>query len=304
MESRFIPNNFEPLFTLAKSNTYVQDTLTDIVTNYPPREVYEPRELAGFWHGPTGLAYLFFYVSNAYPHLKIAGHHALTWAKRYIHGGRDLLHLDPKRCGIGSELLAGHAVRACIMEDLGEVNEFLSYIESVLDGEYPNELLHGRAGTLYLLRLMRHWIPGSAPLLEKAITAVSQKIIAEGPEWVWYGKRYLGAVHGDISIVTQLVLTTPGLAQELETKMLELLDLQHPTGNWPSSVGSKEKISLVQFCHGAPGFVTSLISLRPYFPQLEHRIDSAIEAGRECIWEEGLLRKEPNLCHGILGNAL
>lgn len=194
MEPRYIENNFSPLLTLATDNTYMQDALEDIVTNYPPREEYEPKELAGFWHGPTGLAYIFLHVSDAHPHLEIAGHDALTWAKLYIHKGRDHIQLDPKRCGIGSELLAGHAVRACIMRDLDQVTGFLSYVDPVLKGEYPNELLHGRAGTLYLLRMMRHWVPACAPLLEEAIAKISQKIIEDGPEWTWYGGRYLGAV--------------------------------------------------------------------------------------------------------------
>jgi len=34
------------------------------------------------------------------------------------------------------------------------------------------------------------------------------------------------------------------------------------------------------------------------------KIDSSIALGRECIWSRGLLKKDPNLCHGIAGNAL
>ena len=58
--------------------------------------------------------------------------------------------------------------------------------------------------------------------------------MAEGPDWKWHGRRYLGAVHGDISIMTQLVVTTPALAQQVERKLDQLLAMQDATGNWPS----------------------------------------------------------------------
>jgi len=63
-------------------------------------------------------------------------------------------------------------------------------------------------------------------------------------------------------------------------------------------------IGLLQFCHGAPGFLISLLAIRPHFPSLHTDIDEAIALGRRVIWERGLLTKEPNICHGITGNAL
>jgi hypothetical protein len=64
-------------------------------------------------------------------------------------------------------------------------------------------------------------------------------------------------------------------------------------------------IGLIQFCHGAPGFMISLLAIRPYFePALQARIDSAVQRGRKLTWNKGLLTKEPNVCHGITGNAL
>lgn len=46
------------------------------------------------------------------------------------------------------------------------------------------------------------------------------------------------------------------------------------------------------------------MALRPHFPNLQSRIDRAIESGRRYILKKGFLVKEPNLCHGITGNAL
>jgi len=57
-------------------------------------------------------------------------------------------------------------------------------------------------------------------------------------------------------------------------------------------------------CHGAPGVIISLLSIRQFFPKLTDKIDKCIARGRECVLERGLLTKEPCLCHGISGNAL
>ena len=84
--------------------------------------------------------------------------------------------------------------------------------------------------------------------------------------------------------------------------MLTPISSQNEEGNWPT-VEDKD-IGLIQFCHGAPGFILSLVATRPYFPNLHTQIDAAIALGRKVTWEKGLLTKEPNICHGIHGNAL
>ncbi|KAJ9152205.1 LanC-like protein 2 [Coniochaeta hoffmannii] len=301
--SRCIPNNFPEPLTPGDTGAHLKQALEDIVQNYPPLGQYDRHSLQGLWSGPTGIAYLLLHVSAAHPKLIISGHHALTWAKSYLDGSRGSLKLSSRGCGIGEESLCYHAVAAAIRQDHAHVRELVSCITSVVQGDYPDELLFGRAGTLYLLRMVRRWVPDSSPLVDDAVARVTQKMIQDGPHWKWHGKRYVGAVHGDIGILAQLVLTAPSVAPELEGLLDALLDAQLPDGNWPSSEGHTTA-SLVQFCHGAPGFVHSLLSLREYFPSLQRKIDAAVQRGRECIWTSGLLRKEPSLCHGIFGNAL
>lgn len=300
---RHIANDITPLLTVDDSERHLKCALEAIVTKLPPKQDYSGDKPSGFWAGPTGYAYLFLHVSSLQPRLEVAGHHAAIWASRYMQGARGHVQLDTGRCGIASEKLAYEAVRACISRNLADVEIFVSNIHAILAGDAPDEILFGRAGTLYMLRMIRHWVPGSDALLEPAVRSITGSIMAHGPIWTWHGTPYLGAVHGDIGIVTQLVLTTPSLAGQLEGKLDQLLGMQHASGNWPSSAGRTDS-TLVQFCHGAPGFLHSLLSLRPYFPGLQHKIDTAIEKGRQCTWREGLLRKEPSICHGAFGNAL
>ena len=86
----------------------------------------------------------------------------------------------------------------------------------------------------------------------------------------------------------------------------ETLDLQGENGNWPSSMHSAHD-DLVQFCHGAPGFIFALKAIEPHLSldrSLQERVVSACKKAQECVVKKGLLTKQPNLCHGTSGNAL
>jgi len=295
------------LLSIGDTSGCLQGALEDIIANYPPRSRYQQEALQGLCSGPTGLAYLLLRVSTMRPELTVLGQPAIHWANCYISGSRGHnLRLGSHGCGISDEKLAYGAVKAAVTKDISHVRQFVQSVEQVIAvQEYPDETVYGRAGTLYLLRMVRHWVPGCEKLVDPCVAEISNTIMNRGPHWKWHGKRYLGAVHGDIGIITQLVLTSPELAPRLESVVDRLLGMQLEDGNWPSSEesGSNGK-GLVQFCHGAPGFVVSLWSLRPFFPGLMDKIDQAVERGRACIWNQGLLKKEPNLCHGIFGNAL
>ena len=317
-ESRFIPNTFSQPLTLPRSpSSLLKEALEEILLHTPPQESYVsrssgPLHLGGLLSGPTALAYLFFRASEAQTDLRVADHSASRWAKRYLRGDRGSLKVRTGACGLKSERLAYDAVKACISRDPDDVKTFLASLAPVLHSlgradVFPSELFCGRAGTLYFLRLVRHFVPDSAPLLEDAIRAISISIIEVGDDgrgnWLFHDKHYIGAAHGDVGIITQLVLTTPSLAPKLETRLDKFLDTQFDDGNWPSSAG-KTSSPYVQWCHGAPGCVISLVALREHFPNLQTKIDAAIHKGRSCIWRAGLLKKEPSLCHGIFGNAM
>ena len=310
-DSRYMTLSDSSLLKISHDTSqYLSSALEDIVANYPPRSRYSHEHLQGLWSGPTGIALLMLQISSRQPQLLVSGQPPHHWVRAYISGSRGHnLRLGSRGCGIHDEKLAFEAVRACIFpEDTSAVRTFVSCVGQILEvdvEQYPDEILYGRAGTLYLLRLVRQWVPGANKLVDPAIAEITNTILTRGPNWTWHDKRYLGAVHGDIGIVTQVVLTSPETATQLEPVLERLLRLQHPAGNWPSSEDHAHTgKGLVQFCHGAPGFVVSLLSLREHFPKLEEKIDAAIRAGRQCIWVEGLLKKEPSLCHGIFGNAL
>ncbi|KAH6605597.1 hypothetical protein Trco_004750, partial [Trichoderma cornu-damae] len=317
MALKHIPNNL-PLQSLEHEPLeLMKSSLEHILETTPPQPTYrDPEHHGGFTRGPTGTSLLFFRLAALYPDVQVAGRSLMHWAERYLEGDRGELALA-NRVGIGCEKLAYEALKACVSKDENDVRAFLSNMPTVAgpcpDSErdpFVSEMWQGRAGTLYCMRLMRHHLPESAALLEGPIAQVSDKIMADSIDegeggWLCHHHELLGAAHGDMGIITQVVLTTPSLAPRLAPKLRALLSLQ-VDGNWPIGKGLDETRHprLMQWCHGAPGFVVSLHAIRPHFPELRDQIDVAIAEGEEAIWKLGLLRKEPSLCHGLFGNAL
>jgi hypothetical protein len=314
---RYFPNDSRRLRTLDPEGpkAYLIHSATKILQQCPPSlpwpspfrgEVYR-----GLFLGPTSIAYFFFLLSKSKsPAIRepvIGGKKVEEWARAYLDLGQDEVEplMREKGCGVANEYLCSNALKAVLYRDE-------KYAEKVLDAlrgcETPKgwcEWLRGRAGALYLLRLLRRHLPGLGDEMKEVMGEVCEDIVVEmegDGRWVWNGHQYLGAVHGEIGIVTQVVLSEPSYALKLEGKLRELLRLQDEEGNWPTVPGVDQ--GLVQFCHGAPGFVVSLLAMKPYFKNLETEIDRAIERGRKCIWKKGVLKKEPNVCHGVLGNAL
>jgi lantibiotic modifying enzyme len=72
-----------------------------------------------------------------------------------------------------------------------------------------------------------------------------------------------------------------------------------PLANWVPEVPPAHMPPkfLVQWCHGAPGMVTSLARLP------DARLDELIAAAAELTWVAGPLEKGAGLCHGTAGNG-
>ncbi len=62
--------------------------------------------------------------------------------------------------------------------------------------------------------------------------------------------------------------------------------------NWPPGPG--DPLDRVQWCHGAPGIVSTLGDLMP---------EDLLLGGAETTWRHGPLEKGPGLCHGTAGNG-
>ncbi|KIW27881.1 uncharacterized protein PV07_07579 [Cladophialophora immunda] len=306
---RHFPND-QPPSLRADAHVELLASLTRINTYNPPVQTCSTGwTFHGLYSGPTSVAYLFFRLSRLYPDLSFKGQSLLDWAQAYLDLGQSRRRetVDADHCGIANEALAQLAVRAAMEQDPSLVQELCAY-EPVVNGAGTgsDEWLYGRSGYLYHLRLAQSGFETGSrarELVEATVRKTVQRVLASKQPWTWHGKAYLGAAHGTFGILCQLVLSSPYCAPTVEGLLSSLLDTQLPSGNFPSSLppGSDK---LVQFCHGGPGAILALRSLRPHFPNLQGKIDSAIKAAQRDTWERGLLTKQPCLCHGVAGNAL
>lgn len=131
--------------------------------------------------------------------------------------------------------------------------------------------------------------------------------------WLWtqdlYGDvvRYLGAAHGAMGNVGALLAAIPWLPAQAGAVAIERITstftrLARRDGdciNWTDLAGpGMRERWLVQWCHGAPGFVTAL-ARAPAGTEL----DELMLGAGELTWAAGPLRKPFGLCHGTAGNA-
>nr|CAD2208220.1 unnamed protein product [Meloidogyne enterolobii] len=80
------------------------------------------------------------------------------------------------------------------------------------------------------------------------------------------------------------------------------LSIQLNDGNFPSGtdrIGRTEE--LIHWCHGATGALHMLLAAHLVFDGAKY-LQAAIRCG-QLIWERGILRKGPGICHGVAGSG-
>ena len=153
-----------------------------------------------------------------------------------------------------------------------------------------NELLWGAPGTIIAAR--------HAGL--DARRSVEVLLERRDPDGLWTQdldgrvSRFLGPAHGFAGVVHALRdhVADDELRAWVDSVLREHAVWDGDTVNWPPQPG--RDCSRTQWCHGAPGIVTTLGDLMP---------EDLLLAGAECTWRHGPLEKGPGLCHGTAGNG-
>jgi hypothetical protein len=183
--------------------------------------------------------------------------------------------------------------------------------------DHPSrELMRGSPGTL-LAALFLHERTGNARWAE-LFRATAHKLwsqLERSPRhdcsyWTqdMYGRRwtFIDAVHGFVGTALPLIrgrgLLGPAAWAAWERCIVETVrrtaDRLESQVNWrPQLDASDGGKKLLQFCHGAPGFVVCLGGLP------SAALDDLLLAAGETIWSAGPLAKGSNLCHGTGGNG-
>jgi hypothetical protein len=168
--------------------------------------------------------------------------------------------------------------------------------------------------------------PGTALAAQLMFEATGDERLAaawrESADWLWdewqdglwlqdmYGqmRRYVGAGHGfagNVHVLARGDLLDPGRRRELERRSLATLRAHvvrdgglaqwRPTDD-PATVAATTR---TQWCHGAPGIVTSFGPIA----RDDDDLTELLVAGGELTWTAGPLVKGPGLCHGTAGNG-
>jgi len=131
--------------------------------------------------------------------------------------------------------------------------------------------------------------------------------------WIQYRRgrliRSVGAGHGFASNAHSLLrgeaLLAEGRTAELHRSAAEtaaaLALWDDGLVNWPTAADPywAEQFPIrAQWCHGAPGLITSLATLPS-----DDETDALLAAAGELVWRAGPLRKGAGLCHGTAGNG-
>jgi hypothetical protein len=198
-------------------------------------------------------------------------------------------------------LLVGETGLLVVADKLGAPVADMDRLRELIraNREYPSwELLLGSPGTILAARacgLEDEW-RDSAELLYARWDESSDMWTGE-----LYGspQNYLGPAHGFAGNVHALrgFVGHDVLRARVASLLTRTAVREDGLVNWPPRHRplSEEAAKMrVQWCHGAPGIVSTLGDLMP--------LELAVEGG-ELTWRAGPLRKGPGLCHGTAGNG-
>jgi Lanthionine synthetase C-like protein len=191
-------------------------------------------------------------------------------------------------------------------------DDLFARVRENVDNE-TNELMWGAPGTMLAARAMLDWT-GDERWTDAWRESAEELLRSRGQDGLWTQRlsgrvnRQLGPVHGLVGNVVALLRGGDLLGRErrraLERETAAVLArtaiVDGELANWPpradSDLVAPDGQIRVQWCHGAPGIVTSATA---------YLDEELLLAGGNLTWRAGPLRldKGPGLCHGTAGNG-
>jgi lantibiotic modifying enzyme len=222
---------------------------------------------------------------------------------------------SPDEEGAGSSLLAGSTGILLVADRFAPSATTRELLADAIGAnvQHPsNELLLGTPGTMLAVRAMydRTREDRFAELWRESARAL---LARQEPDGLWtqdlYGDRlrYIGAAHGFAGNVRALFAAPEWLeaAGDVEARAIStarafaISDAE--VANWPAlDIGSRTGAPpRVQWCHGAPGVITSLARLGAR----DDAHGALLDAAGELVWRAGPPARNAGLCHGTAGNG-
>lgn len=265
--------------------------------------------LRGLYLGATGMLHALTRLADAGLHVPTLDGAAI------VDGLHEAALASPDEEGAGASLLVGSSGILLVTHRLAPSGPAADAIAEVIASNiaHPsNELLLGAPGTMLAARAM-HARTGEERFAELWRQSARTLLARQETDGLWtqdlYDQelRYVGAGHGFAGNVLALV-EAPGWLDDTTaiearalatTRALAILD--GDAANWPVlQTGSRTGAApRVQWCHGAPGMVTSLATVAP-----DNELHTVLlAAGGELVWDAGPLIHGVGLCHGTAGNG-
>jgi hypothetical protein len=176
----------------------LEASLQRLVTQSPPAKVLPG---GGLYYGPVSIAYLFFVLQPLYPDLQVEGRGLGEWSAEYLaRAQKDMMaYPGPERdkCGVSDDIMTILALDAISTRDPDLVRELCDFADVVTEPEAENEWLYGRAGYLYLLRLVKACFAKDddvKELVDETADEVIDEIMESPRPWKWHGKPYGSSV--------------------------------------------------------------------------------------------------------------
>ncbi|BFG02976.1 lanC-like protein 3 homolog [Drosophila madeirensis] len=296
-------------------------------------------ERENLYVGSAGIAYMFWKLhgsSKAHDLCPEALQHAATYMERAKESAQQFKRRNSERFSFLNGNAGIYAVAAAISKARGDDDELVEDLVNFRLGIAASkaklhttagcdEVLEGRAGYLSGCYWLNDLL--EKPVSDEELLSICATIIESGrtygqkqggPMPLMYSTHkthYLGALHGLCGILHMLLdspwfrkgsASTPpaGVASEIKKCVDYLVGLQDEEGNYPCSLESiryGNYKTLLQWCHGAPGFAYMLA--KAYLVFNENKYLMSLQRAADLIWQKGLLLKGPGLCHGIAGNG-
>jgi hypothetical protein len=268
---------------------------------------YEPGTadvLRGLYIGATGML-------HGLTRLAEAGLHDPALDAAAIAGGLyEGALAAPDEEGAGASLLAGTSGVLLVVHRLSPSRATADALADAIAANvsHPsNELLLGAPGTMLAARAM-HVRTGEERFAELWRASARTLLERQDADGLWtqdlYGSRHrhLGAGHGFAGNILAL-RGMPGWLDEARTvaTVRAQASVDGDVANWlPLAKGSRSgDTPRVQWCHGAPGMLTSLAAIAPG----DHAHGALMAAGGEFVWRVGPIARNAGLCHGTGGNG-
>lgn len=177
------------------------------------------------------------------------------------------------------------------------------------------ELMWGMAGSM-LACLSMSQMTGEARWRSMFETQAARLLAdlqdtADGPLWEQdlYGRqaKFIGPVHGYAGNMLPLLRGWDWLTADQRSRIVDAIPRTLARNawrtemgtSWRATIGHDEPPRLCQYCHGAPGMVTTFADAPFSAPELE----TLLVEGGQFTWAAGPLAKGSNLCHGTGGNG-